>query len=82
MFIIKNKITVVYYENFFQVEYVLRNGLRYGALRFEHSGLGALAMTIALEGLQAEAKDAEVVFLVPAENRGIPAQPVDAVIGF
>jgi len=50
----KNLITVGCYDGFWQVEYVLANGKRFGCLRFEQDELGALAMTITLEGLQQE----------------------------
>lgn len=64
----KNRITIVCYETFFQVEYGFNEGKRFGCLQYDHDPLGALAMTIALEGLQKECYDAEVVFITPARK--------------
>ena len=50
-----NLITMTCYDGFWQVEYVIANGKRFGCLRFDQDELGSLAMTIVLAGLQREA---------------------------
>ncbi len=49
-----NLITVGCYDGFWQVEYVIGNGTRFGCLRFDQDELGSLSMTVVLEGLQRE----------------------------